>query len=202
MELVLSSCIAFISTNIDDIFVLMLFFGNSRYKTKEVVIGQYLGIMALITISFVGSFVGLFIDKAYIGLLGLLPIFLGLKNLIATFRKREKESDEDSSNMLPNKKYGNIFSVAAVTFANGGDNIGIYIPLFATLSLPHKLAMIFIFLCMVAVWCLIAKYLTKHPVVAKAIERYGHIVTPVILVLLGIYILYESGSFTLISGTK
>jgi cadmium resistance protein CadD (predicted permease) len=58
--------------------------------------------------------------------------------------------------------------------------------------------MICIFLVMVALWCLIGKYLTKHPAIAKAINRHEHIITPVVLILLGIYILYESGSFALI----
>ena len=198
MEVLLAGFIAFASTNVDDIFVLMLFFGNSRYKTKEVVIGQYIGITALITISFIGSFAGLYINQSYIGLLGLMPIFLGVRSLIKAYRNRNNPSEDDIKVSTGNDKHSNIGTIAAVTFANGGDNIGIYIPLFATLSLGGKLTMICIFLVMVALWCLIGKYLTKHPAIAKAINKYEHIITPAVLILLGIYILYESGSFTLI----
>jgi cadmium resistance protein CadD (predicted permease) len=85
-----------------------------------------------------------------------------------------------------------------VTIANGSDNIGIYIPLFATLIMPQKAIMIFIFFVMVAVWCFIAKYLSKHPTIARTIDRYGHIITPIVLIALGIYILIESKTFQLL----
>lgn len=194
MELIIASIIAFASTNIDDIFVLMLFFGNKTYRTKDIVIGQYLGVGTLILISLIGSFAGLLIDKKYIGLLGLLPIFLGIRALLQYLRQKNVEE-------LPETSVGknSVFTVAAVTFANGGDNIGIYIPLFATLSLIGRAIMISIFLLMIALWCLAGRYLSSHPAIAKVISKYGHILTPVVLVLLGLYILYESGSFSLLA---
>lgn len=199
MVLVISSIIAFASTNIDDIFVLMLFFGNNHFKTKEVVIGQYLGISALVLISFLGSFIGLVVDVAYIGFLSLLPVLLGIKALVKHFSKLNNNQQTPEIEDVKIKKGGNVLSVAAVTFSNGGDNIGIYIPLFATLSLVEKLSMIFVFSIMIAIWCLIGKYLSKHPVVSRVIDKYGHILTPIVLILLGLYIIYESGTLALIT---
>jgi cadmium resistance protein CadD (predicted permease) len=80
MEIIIASIIAFATTNLDDIFILTLFFSNSGYTTKNVILGQYLGISTLIAISFVGSFIGLIIDPKYIGLLGLIPIYMGIKS--------------------------------------------------------------------------------------------------------------------------
>ena len=159
--------------------------------------GQYLGIGALIIISFAGSYLGLLIDKAYIGLLGVIPIFLGIKSLSGYLKNRRITTRESTQriNAGPN---GSMFSVAAVTFANGGDNIGIYIPLFTTLTLAGKLVMISIFLFMVAAWCYVGWYLSRHLSIARIIDKYGHIATPLVLILLGLYILYESGSFALI----
>ncbi len=193
MELIITSVIAFASTNIDDIFVLMLFFGNKNYKPKHVIIGQYLGIGILIAISFAGSFIGIVIDKTYIGLLGLLPIFLGIKALVVHYKKKKIFDEEDKETKV-SEHNGSIFSVAGVTIANGGDNIGIYIPLFVTLTLSGKLVMITIFLIMIAVWCYAGWYLSKHPAIARIIDKYGHIFTPIVLILLGLYILYQSGS--------
>lgn len=198
MELIITSIIAFSSTNIDDIFILMLFFAKKEYKTRHVVIGQYLGIVALIAISVIGSFIGLLIDQKYIGLLGLLPVYFGIRGMFKLFKRKEENTEEELR--VNTNKANKTLSVAAVTFANGGDNIGIYIPLFATLLMPQKLLMIAIFFVMVAVWCFVARYLSKHKVVARTIDKYGHIITPIVLVLLGIYILYKSGSFSLLSG--
>ena len=64
--------------------------------------------------------------------------------------------------------------------------------------MPQKIFMIFIFLIMVMVWCIAAKYLSKHPLIARTIDKFGHIISPIVFILLGIYILYESGSFRLL----
>ena len=73
MILVLTSIVAFVSTNVDDIFLLMLFFGNRKYRRGQVVAGQYLGFSALIGLSLIGSLAGMVIDSKYIGLMGILP---------------------------------------------------------------------------------------------------------------------------------
>jgi cadmium resistance protein CadD (predicted permease) len=196
MEIIITSLLVFISTNIDDVFLLMLFFGDKRFKEREIVIGQYLGIGTLIAISLALSLLGLVIDKAYIGLLGFIPVYLGMKGIISVLKK---STDAEQIDIVPRNNRSNIFSVAGVTIANGGDNVGIYVPLFAALSWPAKTTMIGIFFIMTAMWCLLARYLTRHPLVARTIDRYGHIVTPIVLILLGIYILYESNSWSLIT---
>lgn len=197
MEIILTSIIAFATTNIDDIFILTLFYGNRKFKHGEIVAGQALGIGALVAISLVGSLIGLLIDPAYIGLLGLIPVYLGLKSFRQLVRNK-KEADQPEQ-IKPTSNRGNVLSVAGVTIANGGDNIGIYIPLFATMSWMNKSIMVGIFFAMVVVWCWIARFLAKRPVIERAVDRYGHWVTPFVLILLGIFILYESGSFGLLS---
>lgn len=193
MEIILTSIIAFASTNIDDIFILALFFGDKRHKTIDIYIGQFVGISLLIAISLMGSFVGNFVDGRYIGLLGLFPIYLGISQLIGLLRKKNREEVANEEGT----KAG-FLTVATITFANGGDNIGTYIPLFSALSISDKSIMIGIFLAMVFVWLTLAKYLTKHPGLAKSIARYGHIVTPIVLCILGLFILNENKSFDLL----
>jgi len=197
MEILVASVIAFLSTNIDDIFILTLYYGNKIFKDGEILAGQFLGIISLVTISLIGSLVGLFIDPAYIGLLGLIPIYLGARGIFGLIYNKTKSEQPDNQGADEGKNH--VLTVAGVTFANGGDNIGIYIPLFATLSWTNKITMVTIFLVMTFLWCLIAKYLTKHPYVAKALDKYGHLVTPFVLVLLGLFILYESGALRLLT---
>jgi cadmium resistance protein CadD (predicted permease) len=196
MQIIITSVLAFISTNIDDIFILTLFYGNRRFKSTEIVIGQLLGISTLIGISIIASLAGLIIDKAYIGLLGFLPIYLGIKSLWHALKKSDDETTDNFEIAQHSKRH--VLGIAGVTIANGGDNVGIYIPLFAALSYADEVVTIVVFLLMTLVWCALAKYLTDHPYVAKIIDRYGHIVAPVVLVFLGIFILYESGSYHLI----
>lgn len=195
MEIVLTSIIAFASTNIDDIFILTLFFGDQRYKSSEIYFGQYLGIIVLIGVSVIGSLIGNLIDSKYIGLLGLFPMYLGIQQLRSLIKgERQEEKLAQTGKRLRT----GMLAVAAVTIANGGDNIGTYIPLFAMLTATEKSIMIAIFLIMVMIWLMVAKYLRSHPLLASAISRYGHIITPIVLCLLGLFILNENGSFDLL----
>ncbi len=197
MEIIVTSIIAFASTNIDDLFILALFFGDKGYKPSDIYLGQYLGIIVLIGISVTGSWVGNFIDVKYIGILGLFPIYLGVRQIINLI-KGEKEEGKSVQQEKRSSTTGAL-SVATVTIANGGDNIGTYVPLLARLSTWDKSIMIVLFLGMVMIWLTTAKYLTTHPLLAKTIARYGHVITPVVLCALGLFILKENGSFTLIT---
>jgi len=194
MEILLTSILAFVSTNIDDLFLLTLFFGNRTLKARDIVIGQLLGISTLIAVSLACSVVGLLVDQAYVGLLGLVPVYLGIKGIWAML----KNKPDAGQNEIQSGRSTGILNVAGVTIANGGDNIGIYIPLFVTLTWSNKIVMITCFLVMTLLWCLVAKYFTKHPYVANAVDKYGHIATPFVLVALGIYIIYEASTITLL----
>jgi len=199
MEIIVTSIIAFASTNIDDLFILTLFFGDKKSNATNIYLGQYLGIITLIVLSMAGSLLGHFMDSRYIGLLGLFPIYLGVKQLIGLL-KNENEA-ASAENEKQDVKTG-ILTIATVTIANGGDNIGTYIPLLTALTPADRAIMIFIFLLMVFIWLTMARYLSNHPVLAKGIEKYGHIITPVVLCLLGLFILKENGSFDLLSHLK
>lgn len=200
METILTSLVAFVTTNIDDILILVFLFNSPQLKPGNVVVGQFLGIGTLIAISFIGSFVGLIIDLKYVGLLGLVPIYIGVKSIIALIKKEDEKNMAPSVDMLIDPSMAlQVLSVSAITIANGGDNISIYIPLYATLETSGKITMTVIFFVMTAVWCFIARYLSNHPVVKESIVKYGDVVTSFVFVLLGIYILYESGTIGLFS---
>jgi cadmium resistance protein CadD (predicted permease) len=197
MEIILTGVIAFTSTNIDDIFLLTLFYGNPGFRHGEIMAGQFLGISTLIALSLVGSLIGLIVDPSLIGLLGLIPIFLGIKGIWALWKNKDDKAPGDD--LDEEYKQSKVFTVAGVTIANGGDNIGIYVPLFATFDWADKITMVTVFLVMTFFWCMTAKYFVKHPYVARAVGKYGHMVTPFVLVLLGLFILYENGTLELLS---
>jgi cadmium resistance protein CadD (predicted permease) len=188
LENIITSLLAFVSTNIDDIFILMLFYGRRNQKSINIVLGQYLGIGTLVLVSFVGAAIGSLIDQMYVGLLGLFPIYLALKHAL----QREELDDE-----IPMRSGAGIIAIAGVTIANGGDNIGVYVPLLTTMTVAEKVYMVVVFAIMTYVWCMAARYLARHPVVARYLDRFGNIITPLVLFALGIFILWESRSFFL-----
>jgi len=86
--------VAFAATNIDDVFVLTLFFAQKNLRRWHVVVGQYVGLAGLITISLAGYFARLLIPHRWIGLLGLAPIAIGIKKLIDWTRERSAPKKE------------------------------------------------------------------------------------------------------------
>jgi cadmium resistance protein CadD (predicted permease) len=103
---------AFAATNIDDIFVLMLFFSSLSFPVRHIILGQYLGIGSLIAISVVRSLISLVVPS-----MGIAPIAIGIKNLIEI----KKNDNFPARNIVEDKKnrstYLSFLSVAAVTIS-------------------------------------------------------------------------------------
>lgn len=188
--------VVFASTNVDDIFVLLGFFADPKFRAKQVVIGQYLGIAVLYAVSVVASFLVLVIPATYIGLLGFAPIFFGFRRLWELWNGVET-GDNPEDHEKASAGHSNIVAVTLVTIANGGDNISIYTPLFATRSAYEILAIGCIFAILTAAWLGAAHSLVNHPTLGAPIRRHGHRIVPFILIAIGILILYEVGTATL-----
>ena len=192
---------AFAATNIDDMFVLILLFSTSvsvRFSVSQVVLGQFVGIGLLIAISALVSLIPLLVPPYLIGLLGIVPIAIGIRRLVEILRQRAVEVSTTAvptkpAGVIINRPYLYFLAVAAITFSNGGDNIGIYTPLFAQYnSISQVATLILVFMAMTAVWCAAAYFLVNHPFIASRINRIGHIILPFVLIGLGVYILAES----------
>ncbi|MEI2578525.1 cadmium resistance transporter [Scytonema sp. PRP1] len=210
VQAITTGTVAFAATNIDDIIILMLFFAqvNATFRPYHIVAGQYLGFLVLILASLPGFVGGLLIPKAWIGLLGILPIIIGVSQIlnrdkpdtdVQTLSHQPVTSTSKRSllskltALLTPQTYG----VAAVTLANGGDNIGIYVPLFASCNLPKLLLILAVFFGLIGVWCYVAYRLARFPAIAHVITRYGHAIVPFVLIGLGMFILLESKTYQL-----
>jgi cadmium resistance protein CadD (predicted permease) len=210
LQIALTSVIAFIATNLDDLVVLVLLFAPAargvkgglkagQLRPQQIVLGQFLGFAALVLLSLPGFFGGLMVPKPWIGLLGLVPMLLGLRSLLGP-------NDDDDPALqavnLPVQKplflSPQTYAVAAITIANGGDNIGIYLPLFASLSWLSLLITLGIWFALVGLWCGLAYWLANHPQLVPLVGRYGDRLVPIGLVALGLYILAENQSWLLL----
>ncbi|MCU5337730.1 cadmium resistance transporter [Bacillus cereus] len=203
---IMSSFIAFTSTNIDDIFILLVLFsqvktgiikkegravrGKTKMKELYIVVGQYLGFSVIILLSIIGSLSTFFIPISWIGLLGFVPIYMGVKGLLSLRSYKSNEVIDNASSSL--------FKVASITLANGADNISIYIPMFASQNLKTNIVTLVIFFCMIAIWCFISYKLLRAPILAEVLEKNCHIIVPIVLVGLGIFILLRSNTIELL----
>ena len=168
--------VLFLSTNVDDLVVLVAFFANARFRARDVVAGQYAGVAGLFIVSVAGALLTLAIPKAYLGLLGIFPIVVGIRKLLEF--SRDDRAEADPTKAVTTGSYGNIASVALVTVANGGDNIGVYIPAFAVHSASQVAIIAVVFVAMTALLCLLAHGMVSHPGLGAPLRRYGHILGP------------------------
>ena len=195
---VVTSIILYSGTAVDLLIILMLFFAKrkSRKDIINIYLGQFLGSVSLILLSLLFAFVLHYIpSKEILGLLGFIPIFLGLKVLILGDSDGEAIAKEglrkDNKNL--------IFLVAMITFAScGADNIGIFVPYFITLNLANLIVALLTFLVMIYLLVFSAQKLAQVPSVGETLEKYSRWFIAVVYLGLGIYILIENNSFDML----
>ena len=187
----------FATTNIDDIIVLSLFFARGAGQsgtTARILAGQYLGFAGILVAAIlVTTGAGAFLPPAAIPYFGLIPLGLGLW---AAWEAWRGDGDDDDEAKVAGKKVG-VGTVAGVTFANGGDNIGVYTPVFLSVEPLAVVAYCVIFLALVAVLVALARFVATRPPIAEVLERFEHILFPIVLIGLGIVILVSGGAFGL-----
>ncbi len=185
----------FLVTNIDDIIVLSLFFARGvgqRGTTAKIVVGQYLGFGGILLTSVavtVGA--GFFLPEDAIPYFGLIPLLLGGKAAWQAWRNGDHDDDAFDDKSI------SALTVAAVTFANGGDNIGVYVPVFLAVGTGALVAYCVVFLALVLVLVLAAKFVATRKPIAEVLERWEHILFPLVLIVLGLVILIQGGAFGL-----
>lgn len=178
----------FIATNIDDLLLLSIYFAGGQFKPKSIVIGQYAGISILIAVSMIGWLAAKLVAPHWISLLGALPLYLGMRGLFALRRNEEEEQEGD---MPTAKSRWQFLNITLVTIANGGDNIGVYTPLFATLPAYYVPFYVITWLALTGVWCVAGYMLVKHPKMKRLFSHHGKWILPVFLVLLGLWIMKD-----------
>ena len=195
---VVTSIILYSGTAVDLLIILMLFFAKrkSRKDIINIYLGQFLGSVSLILLSLLFAFVLNYIpSKEILGLLGLIPIFLGLKVLLLG----DSDGEAIAKDGLRKDNKNLIFLVAMITFAScGADNIGVFVPYFTTLNLANLIVALLTFLVMIYLLVFSAQKLAQVPSVGETLEKYSRWFIAVVYLGLGMYILIENNSFDIL----
>ena len=195
---VVTSIILYSGTAVDLLIILMLFFAKrkSRKDIINIYLGQFLGSVSLILLSLLFAFVLNYIpSKEILGLLGLIPIFLGLKVLFLG----DSDGEAIAKDGLRKDDKNLIFLVAMITFAScGADNIGVFVPYFITLNLANLIVALLTFLVMIYLLVFSAQKLAQVPSVGETLEKYSRWFIAVVYLGLGMYILIENNSFDML----
>lgn len=171
---------AFAATNVDDLFVLMLLFGQAQSGAdrRRITAGQYVGVALLTAVSLAGAWGLGRIPAQYLRLLGLVPIALGIRAWL-----QRGGPDETAGSAL------SVLAVAALTVSGGGDNIGVYLPMFTGMNGGEQGITLLVFALLCGLWCLLGSRLAALPAVGKAIARHKGWLVPLVFLLIGLSIL-------------
>jgi cadmium resistance protein CadD (predicted permease) len=197
-ETVATAAGMFAGTNVDDTIVLTVLFLSSRVEGKpkvwQIWAGQYLGVAALVAVSVVAALGLTIIPDDYVGLLGLGLVALGGYGLVAAIRNRDDDDDDASPALV-----GSMLAVAGITIANGADNLAVYTSVFRTIGPGSTIITIVVFGIGVAIWCVAGSLLGAHKRVINLFERYGDWLVPAVFIIIGGFIVVESGALAKIT---
>ncbi len=189
VETLVAGVASFGATNVDDLFVLVLFFSQAEVAGTPrwpIVLGQYLGFGILVGVSLAGYAFHLLIPRPWIGLLGVVPILMGIRDW-----RRHKVRAMGRTETAVGKAAswgGSVFAVAVVTIANGADNLGVYTPLFAASDRAQVQVTVALFGVLLAAWCGFSHWLSTRPVLAWTVQQRGSRLVPWLFVGLGLYV--------------
>jgi cadmium resistance protein CadD (predicted permease) len=185
----LTAVAAFASTNIDDLVLVSMLFLAARTGTihaRDIVVGQYLGFVTLLVISILAAAGLAVVSSRLLGVLGLLPLSLGLRGLWKAVRSHDKDSHAELFVSGP-------LQVAAMTVANGGDNISVYSLLLRGLHLGDLLITVAVFLALLGLWCVAGVLLGSDKRVSAAVRGVSHWFVPAVFLVIGTVVLVRFG---------
>ena len=189
---IVTAVAVFAGTNLDDLLVLTVLFLSARATGRPSVtriwVGQYLGIGALVAGSVVLAMGLAVVPDRWVGVLGLIPLGLGVRGLVIAIRARGRSDGEPRLRTAIG-----VLSVVGITVANGADNLSVYTALFRTIDAPEVVLTVLVFAVCVAVWCLSGMLLGAHRTVIAGVQRFGHWIVPVVFVVIGVVIILRSG---------
>lgn len=216
-----------LATTFDDNIYLTAFFGevNRSFRPMHVVVGELLGFSLLLAISLLGYALGMALPSRLVGLLGILPILIGINSLVEVLQEARAGTASTAAAALPaapdplRPVHGSGFrsrrvtiwdalrdrrtyDVSLVSISNGSNNLSIYIPLFASLTLPRILVVIPVLYLFIATWLSLSFALTRMPGISLVLNRYARVFFPFILMWLGYRILTDSGALSLIPSPR
>jgi cadmium resistance protein CadD (predicted permease) len=204
---------------------------NQNMTTFNVYLGQFIGFTIICLLSMLGIILELFISAKYLALLGFVALFIGLKGIFHLFNEQKDdtktqsefdykllkksddeglEHDKDEESFLKNISSNTLkvilnpqaFEVALVTIGNGGDNISIYMPLFATSSFEMTVVTIVVFYLLLLLWLIFTSNIVGIKFVLEFLEKYQKYLIPIVFIALGFYILSDSILYDMIFGVS
>ncbi len=188
----------FISTNIENVVILVSVFCANPAHARAVRLGFGIGSLVLLLASLLVLIVSGWIPIRFLGLLGLVPIAFGVYGIVQSCKKDDRS--DAVAREVPQEHIKVVFSASALMIANGGDTIAVFAPLFAETEPSGIPVLILGYLVTAISLSFLSGHVCVFPVLSKPLKKYGARVAPYIMIGIGIYILLNTGTDLLPDG--
>ena len=183
--LVAVSAAAFVSTNIDNLLMLSALLAMSAVRPLPIVTGFLLTTVIVIGAALLIARLGDLVDTRYVGLLGLIPIALGLRGLLTLMRKKARPAT--TQDVRPG-----MWRTAAVILPLSGDSVAVYVPLIADTSPGLDVVVAITLLVAAAVLAGVAQLMVSRPGLSSRVGWLGARLMPWLMIGVGIYVLADT----------
>ncbi len=206
------AAVAFVGTNIDNCVVTTaMVAGAPEGRAHRIAAGQVLGFCVLVAVAAAAAVLLFEFSAAVVGFLGLVPLAIGLRGLVGLRRAHQGTGEASeapsgaagsrlrSHDPLAQRAVGRSLTAAAlVTIGAGGDNLAAYIPLFRASDASRLGAIAVVFILGEAAVTAVVLWGGRHPRARSAMARLGTVAVPVLLCCIGVLVMVEAGTFSLL----
>jgi cadmium resistance transport/sequestration family protein len=191
IETILSSVVVFLATSVDELIVLTTVFAyaEQRNAVGQVYAGQLIGQVVLLTISVLAASGIEAVSQRGIGLLGIVPIVLGIRVLLGG--DEEDEAQETANRLRSSASFTLV--VALIAIGGGGEELAVFIPFLGSLAMPELVVALVTLVLLVPVWCRVSQRIASIKRIQGWITRYQRIFVPVVFISLGVFVIIDSG---------
>jgi cadmium resistance protein CadD (predicted permease) len=176
---------AFMATNLDNLVLMVGLFGRYSDRRHEVMLGYLAGMFIIAAVTYyVGKLAGA-APVQYLGLLGLVPVSIGLAEIARLFRNKGVVRDP----AVPGAGSTAVAATLLAQLSNSTDTIITYSVLFADSKDLADYLVLATFGGMALLIALVAYLALRHPWLSRPLQLYGHYITPLILITVGMYVL-------------
>jgi cadmium resistance protein CadD (predicted permease) len=183
---------AYVATNLDNFILLVALLARYRKQMVNVVAGFFACTLILVL-------VGLGIGKAanivpvqYLGLLGLVPISIGVIELIQL--RRGNTAATEAKGELADGAQKVFTTTLGTQLGNGTDTVVVFGILFIDSMPAADILTVITFAAMAFIFVCVGIYAIRHPALCKWIDRYAHRAMPFILIIVGVYVIANTAT--------
>ena len=187
----------FAVTNLDNLIILVFLLGQSKGERHHVLIGFIASVILVVAASSIGILIGTMLIPNIVGYLGIAPLVIGAYLLYHQLTAGENKSAIATTTVhTPSRSW---LTTVVLIFSTSADSIAVLLPLLSESGSTPTLLTVSIYLLTSILWCAIYLKIASNAGLAQRISARGEKLVPSVMIAVGIYVLSNTGTDSLVA---